>query len=207
MDKGSKPFFAGRFMRASFDKVKAITGGRMIILDESPWAEIADDSDGHRERKGYMKYSRVFVTRIKGHAWILAFGEAVGGYPADPYGNDITALHLGRERVFDTDQEFLKEVSEKLGESEYFSNSLILTMSSGAMSFNKPSSWFNYAMPAIRDIAPQLVAEDPKFDREHLSLSTLSPIVTSSAKYNVAAPKMLAEKLVEVLTAAGQAKK
>jgi hypothetical protein len=65
------------------------------ITFETPiHTEIADDSDGHRTRKGYMEYTKIDILTIDGNTWFVGKGEPAGAYPCQGYTNDIFATNF-----------------------------------------------------------------------------------------------------------------
>ena len=48
---------------------------KAIILPQKALAEIANDSDGHRTRVGYMGYENAELFQLDGKTWTIARGE------------------------------------------------------------------------------------------------------------------------------------
>lgn len=67
---------------------------QQIILPRRALAEIADDSDLHRIRVGYIRYESAGLFQLDGKTWAIARGEKWGSYPAEPYDSDILALEF-----------------------------------------------------------------------------------------------------------------
>lgn len=193
-----REIFGGELILKAFLKIKTLLRGRLIFLNSEPWAKIADDSDGHRTREGFMCYKRVAVVRVSGIAFLLVMGEKSGDYPAEKYDCDITAIRLGKKPVRTT-KGFLIAAADMLERSEYFKNSLVLTMSWGDIAIGGDSCFKHIIEKKLPMIIDSIKASDAKFDREHLLLSSLMPITTRPAMYHLDSPKILAETLIEVL--------
>jgi hypothetical protein len=146
-----------------------------------------------------MRYTHVAVVRAAGQAFLLARWIKSGSYPADPYDSDLTVYPLGKGRVMSGSRKFMEEAEGKLESSTYFSNSLVMTTASGDIALNEGSRFFAAVKSLLPKIAEELIANDSEVDNEYLSLSTLQPIVTRSAKYHPDAPKKLALALVGIL--------
>ncbi|MBI5066178.1 hypothetical protein HZA97_08135 [Candidatus Woesearchaeota archaeon] len=154
--------------------------------------EIADDSDWHRTRTGYMRYKRAGIFNLKGNTRVIAKGEACGSYPADPYDSDILAFEFLRETEKDSLQ-VREDIIDKIAMSSYFKNSLLCGMSDGSLTSTK--KMFELLKPELNNF----IAETPKYDPEFLSLSTLSPICTSSVKYKPEFAEFLANSIEAIL--------
>ncbi len=103
---------------AALRKTKGAQTGNTV---DHTSAEIADDSDYHRTKKGYMVYEDLILLKSQKKHIVLALGEAYGAYPADPYDRDITAVFLQPEDL----EAWEKKASGLLKKSTYFHNSLI----------------------------------------------------------------------------------
>jgi len=77
---------------------------------------IADDSDYHRTRKGFFKYSNGFFLPVKDQQWLVSRGVSCGSYPAHSYHGDIAAVP-----VLKTLDETIQQLS-----APYFRNSLLV---------------------------------------------------------------------------------
>ncbi|MDP3992205.1 MAG: hypothetical protein Q8P79_01710 [Nanoarchaeota archaeon] len=61
----------------------------VVELEEPVCILVADDSDHHRIRRGYMKYVDGKVISLDEKNWFIGVGEPHGDYPADKYAGDI----------------------------------------------------------------------------------------------------------------------
>lgn len=51
-------------------------GGKEITLPFQVRVEIANDSDWHRTRVGYMIYEKVLMLRVDGREWAVVLGKS-----------------------------------------------------------------------------------------------------------------------------------
>jgi len=167
-----------------------------IILPRRARAEIADDSDYHRTRTGYMAYKSVGLFKLNNKTWAITKGEAAGDYPADPYDSDITAIEF--EPHNKTDEQMQKELYDSIQESSYFINSLIHSMSNGELATSKGK--FCGCMSSILNSSIyEFIAQMPEYHPEYLSLSTLSPFCTRQTLYKNKFADFLANTIEKAL--------
>lgn len=186
------------FVRELLEKTYEKLGDRNphigIVLPETVKSEIADDSDWHRTRVGYMGYDKVRFFSFNNKSWLIGNGKSCGAYPARPYDSDILALELA---VNKNPSQVYEQFKECIG--SYFKNSLIFGMADGVVSFNKHGRFTERMMKQLSGRIEEFVAKWPKYNREILSLDTLTPINTSSMKYKQETVDFLAETIETVL--------
>ncbi len=168
-----------------------------LFFPDGVCTEIADDSDYHRTRRGYMRYRSAKVLRLNGRTWILARGERSGAYPADPYDSDIVAIEIDRQTPVDA--ALVKNAAEAIRQGNYFLNTVVCGLADGNLALYERSRFGSRMLPRLRPAADGLIAQAPKRDDRYLSLSTLQPVVTSSARYKPEAVRTLADMIVAVL--------
>jgi len=163
-----------------------------IILPKNVTSEIADDSDWHRTRVGYMGYDKVRFFNFNDKSWLVSNGKSCGDYPARPYDSDILALELAvNENPDKVCEQFQKNISS------YFRNSLLIGMNDGVLAVD---GGFSQRMDSLlRPRFKEFIAEMPRYNKEVLSLDNLSPINTSSMKYKPEFADFLAEIIERVL--------
>jgi hypothetical protein len=171
---------------------------RKIILQEGVLTEIANDSDWHRTREGYMQYNSAALYSINDKTIMFALGTACGGYPADPYDSDIMAFE------FETNSKSAKCISEelkkKIRKSTYFQNSILIGLSDGRLDSSKSQNQLMLNFWAlIGKRIPKFTAKPMKTDRNLINPSTMSYLVTSSVKYNLDFPKFLVDSFEKTL--------
>lgn len=148
--------------------------GEFVNMDQKIFVEMADDSDPHRERNGYMIYDQyVRFENAKGYKFIGGFGKKCNNYPGEVFSSDFLLIKLGKN--------FEGKEAEIIKDSEYFRNSLFVTLESGHFSvgprFDLNDSLFS------RSIMSEYVVRNMKVDPDHVTLSC-NPIVIESLLYN-----------------------
>lgn len=168
---------------------------REIILPEKVTSEIADDSDHHRTRTGYMGYETVRFFNFNNKSWLIGNGKACGDYPARPYNSDILALELD----FNKNSKIIHNNFQK-NIGSYFRNSLIHGMSDGMLASSEHGRFTNAMMTLLKPRIEEFVAEWPKYNVEILDPSTgFRPVNTSAMKYKLGLVDFLAESIETVL--------
>lgn len=153
-----------------------------ISLSRTALAEIADDSDWHRTRTGYICYKSANILHINDKTWAVARGVKGGSYPAEPYDSDIMALEFVVEEK--TPEQIQEDLLEGIQRSVYFTNTLILGMMDSRLATSGKSSRFGKMMSELlKNDVSRFIAQEAEYDREYFSLSTLSPVCTSSVSY------------------------
>jgi len=61
----------------------------IVEFEEPKYVLVADDSDHHRIRRGFMKYDGGKVISLDGKSWIIGKGTPHGSYPANRFLGDI----------------------------------------------------------------------------------------------------------------------
>lgn len=172
---------------------------QQIVLADRALAEIANDSDWHRTRVGYMGYENVGLFGLNGKEWAIARGEACGSYPAEPYDSDILALEFDLKGLRKTKEQIQEELKEAIGMSSYFENSLVYGMADGNLAVSENSRFGKKMLETLRPEMQKFIAEKPEYDSRYLSLSTLSPVCTKNVKYKNEFADFLADSIENVL--------
>jgi len=123
-----KTLNAHELLQNAYLRLCIIHASREVVFQHRAFAEIADDSDWHRTRKGYMGYDKADLLRLDGKVWVIARGEACGSYPAAPYDSEILALRFELKREDGkrkTKAQTRNELSDAVAGSTYFRNSLV----------------------------------------------------------------------------------
>lgn len=180
---------------------RALTlGAPAIRLDPSIAVLIADDSDWHRTKQGFTSYREVHIVELGSRKFLLAFGEACGDYPAEPFNCDIFVWRLEEGAATELSQKVLREA---LKENQFFQSSLIMAYRDGNIGL--PEMTFNRT---VRSMATMLegknlsrfVARQVKTSPEFLSVesqgavATAKPLVTGNVLYGREAVPFLVEK-------------
>jgi len=162
-------------------------------------AEIADDSDWHRTRTGYMLYRSAKIVDIGGRRWAIARGESSGDYPARPFDSDIVAVSVPPGRKVDA--RLKAEVMEAIRRSSYFRSSLVVAMADGNLVVYGRSVFGQAVKAGLEPVAADLVARGIERNDDCIDPGTMRAVVTSSAAYKPTAPRRLAAVIREALTA------
>lgn len=168
-----------------------------IVFSKKVLAEIANDSDYHRQRIGYMGYEFAGLFEINGKKWAIARGEACGGYPADPYDSDIMALKFELESS--SDEEKMNNLTKAIKESEYFKNSLIYGTADGNINVSGRGSFGTKIVDLLRPKIKEFIVQKAEYDSQYISVSTLSPVCKKSIKYKHEFANFLADSIETVL--------
>jgi len=173
-----------------------------IVLEKPALAEIANDSDWHRRRIGYMKYERVNLFQFNSKDWGVGRGESYGSYPAEPYDSDILALKISVEDK--TEEELKEDLGQDIRGSKYFKNSLVFGMADGSLGSGSTFSWFKnpFEEKMAELLKPKFLdfmAQKPEYDKRYISLSTLGPVNTKSMLYKPEFVDFLTETIETVL--------
>ncbi len=153
-----------------------------VVLNNMAFAEIANDSDWHRTKIGYMGYKSVGLFKYDGKIWVIGRGEACGAYPAERYDSDILALELQPE-ILDEIKKSTRKLEKMIEESTYFRNSLIYGMADSSLAVNKNGRFGKTMIELIVPEVEKFIAKDPEYDYECLSVSTLDFVCKRPVKY------------------------
>lgn len=170
---------------------------RIITFPKPALAEIADDSDWHRSRTGYMKYKQANVFELNGNEWAVAIGRACGSYPAEPYNTDLSAIKTNTEGKLE--EEIQEEIRRGFNRSIYFTNSLVYGMSDGSLAVGKESPFKDKILEALRPQIENYLAKPPQYHDRFVTMD-LRPVVTARAEYKPEFADFLAETIIKVLS-------
>ena len=154
-----------------------------IQFKEPILAVIADDSDDHRSRTGYMRYEKGKIVSLNRGRLIISRGEACGDYPADPYNSDIMAIP---ERIIEAGLE---------GACGYFTCSLIVGMSDGRLVVPKGNEELKRQ---VSENIESFVAQKLK-TRLDLMYPDQRPVVTNAVRYKPGVVDFLVRNIEECL--------
>jgi hypothetical protein len=171
--------------------------GQIIQLPSPAMAKIACDLGGYGNRYGYMVYKEAALLKGQDKDWVVAFGTKSGGYVADAYNCDITAIEFpcGDE----IDEQIIAKIHEALKNSSYFCNSLIYARAEGYLAVNEKGYFKLRVLNHLRSGVSEFVAKNCELDEEHFSLSTLRPMVKSETQYKPEFVAFLSDILHKVL--------
>jgi len=187
---------ARSFLRKAFCLLKKNFEGKLIRLNKETRAEIANDSDWHRTRIGYMRYISAILLKSGDKEWIVAFGIKCGQYPADQYDCDITAINFNSEGK--SKKYITEEVSEALNKSKYFRNSIVFSKSNGRLVTNTEGYFYEKVKKIFLPRTKEFVAETLVVDHEHIT-SDAQSIVISPVLYKKEYVPIFSQMIGEVL--------
>jgi len=162
------------------EKIKKEFRGEQITLLNRAMSEIADDSDYHRSRTGYMRYNSVVLVKIGEKNWALGLGVAGGGYPADPYNSDIIALLISPNGK--SNEELAQEIYKAIETTSHFHDSIICGMADGRLFLKKNAHFGKKMMGVLQSGIKDYIAQNLEIDLTVFHMD-LRPVVKSSMKY------------------------
>lgn len=200
--KNGEELTVRELLKKTYENLAEKNSHKEIIFSEPALAEIADDSDWHRTKIGYMKYESANLFQFNGKKWVLSRGEKCGSYPAKPYDSDITALEPSEENPTTS------YVRSKLESSCYFRNSLIFALADGNLTIGTSSSFFENPFEKrmkemLEPRLPEFVVQTPEYDTDMLLASTLQHPVTKEMLYRPDFVDFLTETIETILKEGG----
>ncbi len=162
-----------------------------ITFSENIIVEVADDSDWHRTRKGYMIYEDTNLCMFGEKKYLIALALSTEGYPANKYSCDLTAVELSED---DTS----KELEEELKESTYFKNSLILAVENGGLGAVR-NKYGDRIISFLENKSNDLIAQEPEYNKKYITMTTLGPLCTERTKYKKEAVNEVGRELEKIL--------
>lgn len=197
----------GEVLEGVYEELVKTSGAREVDFPRAVHTIIADDSDYHRTRRGFMMYEKVLFLPKGEDLWVVAWGRARGGYPADPYDSVITAFVFEKRPEED---ELLTHTEKALEIAAFFSHSLIVGMKSGDLAFiEKPRSYVytqtNHLAVALgraleARIQSHHVVTEKDVNRELIDMGTLRPLVTRATRYSPSIIPVIADAIHTVLS-------
>jgi len=188
---------------ATYSKLVERHNPNELTFPNTTLSEIANDTDWHRTRVGYMCYSGIGLFDLEGRTWAIARGTKGGSYPGDMYIGDIIALDL---IVGDNSEDDIKkELSKRISSGSYFMNSLFLGLKDGNLGIKKERSRgipTRFGKKMIQMVSPRIkefVMQTPEYNNELILFSTLQPPATKVMLYNPKTPDFLADCIEQVL--------
>lgn len=149
--------------------------GTKLPADAS--AEIADDSDWHRIRKGYTCYKDAVLLSAESGKWLMAIGHKCGSYPANPYNCDIFLRKISSPGG---DAGNTLDVNQILSDNRHFRWSVLIAMADGSLVVRSA------ALKARLDqLLLDYIAREREVNTELLDISTLGirQAVVKSTRY------------------------
>ncbi len=188
-------FFENEIIEKVFHKIKREYGEKLMIFEPPALSLIADDSDYHRTRRGYMKYESIAFCKIEGSWFVLGQGEAWGSYPADPYSVDILAVPISSGEI--KKQEMKKVIERRI--NAFFKFSIIASKRSGAMFIGK---YWEKKIKISKERFSSFIQEASERANDLFTIEEydMVPILVSPSKYKKELALYLFQKIEEALT-------
>ncbi|XOB40906.1 MAG: hypothetical protein ACKKMW_02455 [Candidatus Nealsonbacteria bacterium] len=191
---------AGEILNLTFKKIKKRYGEQEIILPHYALSLIADDSDYHRTRQGFMRYDSVVLISLGDKFWALGKGRSWGSYPARPYDNDILVLGLDNSQKDESTQKIAEKMIDWIRWSHGFSNSIIAAKNSGSLFVG--SNWAEIMTALLESKLPDFIKKGLKTYEGYVTLEVdgIMPAIKSSVKYKKKLAKFLSQTIIQVLS-------
>jgi len=197
MPKEQNGLYVRELLKKAYERLSQQHKNREIIFSNSVLTEIADDSDYHRTKTGYMGYESARAFQFNGKIWVVARGEKCGSYPAEPYDSEILALEFPlKERITKTTKE---ELAGRINESSYFRNSLVYGMADGNLVVSKRGRFGKQMLDLLKPRIKEFIAQKPEYDRSLILASTLRHLTKKCMLYKPKFVDFLAESFETVL--------
>lgn len=187
----------------TYSKLAERHNPKELTFQNESFSEIANDSDWHRTRIGYMCYSSAGLFSLEGRTWAIARGKKGGDYPGDMYVGDIIALDL----ILDgkSGDDIKNELSGRISQGAYFMNALFFGARDGNLGVIKERSRgipTRFGEKMIRFVSPRIkefILQTPEYKHNLLLATTLSPVITKVMSYKPETPDFLANCIEQLL--------
>jgi hypothetical protein len=184
-------------LKNTYDRLAERHDSQEIVLQKRVLTEIANDSDYHRIRIGFMKYDNIRLFQFNEKNWVIARGEKCGSYPAERYDSDLLALEFPIEGK-DSEQ-IQKELRERIEQSQYFQNSLVFGMDDGNLGVSEDGIFKEKILGRLNPRIQDFIAQEPEYDKSMILTSTLHHPTTKSMLYKPEFVDFLADSIEAVL--------
>jgi len=138
---------AHEVLARAFEQALPNVDAEPLGIGEPVRALIADDSDDHRTRRGWMRYDELYGARVASRTYVLGLGESEGHYPARPYRADIVILSYQ-----DPPQDLLAQaLLDVRHEAKFFRRSFLIAMRNGLLEVPRRATvyafWWEWPSP------------------------------------------------------------
>ena len=182
----------------TFEEVRRITGSPEVELPKPVYSEIANDSDHHRMREGFMEYKTVcFFANFKGKHWLFARGESYGDYPARPFDSDLIAIPIGTAVSLAVT---LECIVTEIARGAYFHNTLVCGLTNGQLTARSSSRFLGEPIRSSLARFVEFVSQRLEVDRDIFLASTLNRLTIKAARYRKELVPILAQAILHTLS-------
>lgn len=185
----------GEILEKAYNHLCEKHKAQTITLSNVAEAEIADDSDWHRTKKGYMSYKEVGAFNFNSFGWIIGLGNKCGDYPAERFDKDILALKYepnGKDQ-----KQVDSDIISMIRRSEYFENSIMLSMSDGRL-LGGPN-FGKHVKELLGNKFKEYIAQQPEYDTSGILVSTMSYICEKSMTFKEEFADVLVDTIEKIL--------
>lgn len=192
-----------KLLDATYSKITERHNLNVLTFQNTTLSEIANDSDWHRAKIGYMCYSGASLFSLGERTWAIALGTKGGDYPGDMYVGDIIALDLILNGKSEDD--IKKELSERISSESYFMNTLFVGARDGNLGAREERSQgipTRFGKRMVHVVSPRIkefVLQTPEYDHNLILASTLQHPTTKVMLYKPETPDFLANCIEQVL--------
>lgn len=168
-----------------------------IILNKPALSEIANDSDWHRTRIGYMRYEKANLFNFSNNDWAVCIGEKFGSYPAERFDSDLSALKLTIEGK--KPEQIEEDIRNNFHRYDYFQNSLVFGFRYGNMGISKDSKLGEKMQELLKPKIENFIVQKAEYDETKILCSTLEYPVVKNVLYKPNFVGFLTETIETVL--------
>ena len=151
---------------------------------------IADDSDWHRTKRGYFTYDSVTPVTHNERRWLMTKSVKTGAYPGDFLKGDLAFIPLPGT---------VEEGITTFRNVRDLSNTLLVGLESGRLVQVPGEPFSSKFFQKYTEELANMAAQQPIMDQDHISLSTLKPLISQEARYSSSAADILVEKILDYL--------
>lgn len=174
---------------------------QQIIFPERVSTIIADDSDIHRIRRGYIGYKKATLLSFNGKIWAMSIGKAWGDYPARPYNSDILAIEIAASEK-ETGKDVSEEIQELIHLGNSFRHSLIIARQNGQITVakNTQNRFREKVLRLLQPISSNFIAQKLEVDTNCISAINLEHPTISPVRYTPEFAEELAKQFAKILS-------
>lgn len=162
--------------------------------DEKVKTLIADDSDGHRTRRGYSVHESFMIINEK---WLASLGNKSRSYTTDLYDKDLFLLSIQQDEISSFSGGIVSYARYNIENAEYFRHSVLLSVSDGRL-YVAPWLDLNFRDRIAKSIMQHRL-KAAEYREDVIMLSSLSYLNTKKAQYSTNLPTELFNIFQEML--------
>jgi hypothetical protein len=205
-----------QLLKAVYDRLG--TAVEPISLPEV-YTIMADDSDGHRIRRGNFAYRETKFLEVGGTRWAIAVGTKCGSYPGREFAGDLIGFRIVHDpsakepvvtRLLSRCFVWVNEVNaETLADAvfrgidrngDWFAHTILCGMSNGDLRVHPRSSFPNRDLATfLQDQKANYIAQ-PVEHQAGLITGSGRPVVSSAARYRPEFADILAEQVERAMS-------